>query len=316
MATGSSYFEAFGLVFESELPLPEARPGAPCDADVAVRLGRAPRPAGLATVVDQVAAGPSAFWMDVDAIARYLVRDGREIVVEPCPDAPAHAVRAYLLGSAMGALLLQRGVLPLHASAVRVHGRVVAFMGPSGAGKSTLALGLAARGHEVLCDDICAVTIHDGQATIRPGLRSLRLWPASLLAYRHAPERLGRVLPDAEKRLLPIAPPARPGPSQIELVCTLRASAATTGVRRLQGAAAARAILANTFRGQLVRPMGRSLAHFEQCAALAEQVRAIELARPDDATDMTAWPRLIEDYLAAPAGGDAGPAPSKHRALG
>ena len=51
------------------------------------------------------------------------------------PDVLEGDVRAYLLGTAIGALLHQRGLLPLHASAVEVNGRAVAFIAPAGHGK-------------------------------------------------------------------------------------------------------------------------------------------------------------------------------------
>ena len=38
----------------------------------------------------------------------------------------------------MGALLMQRKILPLHGSAIAIDGKAYAFVGDSGAGKSTL----------------------------------------------------------------------------------------------------------------------------------------------------------------------------------
>jgi len=63
-------------------------------------------------------------------------------------------VRLYLLGSAWGALCYQRDLLVLHASAVRVDGRAVAFCGRPGMGKSTLAAWLAESGHALVSDDL------------------------------------------------------------------------------------------------------------------------------------------------------------------
>ena len=73
---------------------------------------------------------PSLFVLPVDGVARCLVREGREIVVERARDGDG-AVIAFLLGSVLAAWLQQRGVLAVHAGAVQ-------FAGHAGQGKSTL----------------------------------------------------------------------------------------------------------------------------------------------------------------------------------
>ena len=60
----------------------------------------------------------------------------------------------FLFGSPWAALALQRGLLPLHASAVSRAGTVHAFNGVSGAGKSTLAAALGGYGLPFFVDDL------------------------------------------------------------------------------------------------------------------------------------------------------------------
>ncbi|HEY0729444.1 MAG TPA: hypothetical protein VGD38_15295, partial [Pyrinomonadaceae bacterium] len=56
----------------------------------------------------------------------------------------------YLLGPVMGFVLLLRGLVSLHASAIVVDGAAIALVGPAGAGKSTTAAAFSARGFSVL----------------------------------------------------------------------------------------------------------------------------------------------------------------------
>ena len=280
----SSCYRAFGLRLQSALPLPELYPddvacGAVDEAiDVNVRLAPAPPP-DAPEILPAVRVDADHFWMDVPRVGRFLVRNGREMIVELCPDAPDGDVRAYLLGSAMGALLQQRGLLPLHASAVAVDGRAVAFIAPAGSGKSTIAMHLQHRGHRVICDDICAVEVGDGVARLRPGLRNLKLWRASLGAIARSPDGLEAVLADMDKYRVPVDAPAEDRVFDVAAVVLL-GWGEEPAVAPLPGAEAVGALIANTFRGQLVAPMGRQAAHWRQCLDLFNAAGVHRLVRP------------------------------------
>lgn len=84
---------------------------------------------------------------------RCVVEGGRSIVYAVSPSADPMDVRLFLMGQPWLALAAQRGLLPLHASAVRVGAAVHAFGGVDGAGKSTLVAALAAGGHVFFGDD-------------------------------------------------------------------------------------------------------------------------------------------------------------------
>ena len=139
-------------------------------------------------------------WLHVPEVARYLVSRGESVVVDPDGDPDEDSLRVFLLGSALGALLFQRGYLVLHGNAVRVRDQCLICVGPSGAGKSTLAAEFMRRGHEVLADDVVPVA---ADCRILPGFPRIKLWQDA--ADRLAIETAGlrRIRPQLEKYQLP-----------------------------------------------------------------------------------------------------------------
>ena len=92
-------------------------------------------------------------------------------------------MRLFLLGTSFGALLMQRGILPLHGSAMVVNGRGVVFTGMSGAGKSSLLAAFRKKGYPFLTDDVVAVTVDTaGTAWIHPSYPQQKLWRDSTKA--------------------------------------------------------------------------------------------------------------------------------------
>jgi len=89
----------------------------------------------------------------------------------------ADDVAAFLLGPVMGVVLRLRGVTCLHASAVSLRGKAVAFVGVEGAGKSTTAALFAQKGHAVLSDDIVALFERESSFFVLPAYPYLNLWP-------------------------------------------------------------------------------------------------------------------------------------------
>jgi hypothetical protein len=81
----------------------------------------------------------------------------------------------YLIGQVLPLASVLNGHEPLHASAVEIDGRAVAFAGPSGRGKTSLGLNLVLRGARFLTDDVAATTVVDGQPMVNPGPRVANL---------------------------------------------------------------------------------------------------------------------------------------------
>jgi hypothetical protein len=271
-------YRLFGLSVLSEIPLPELVPDpGEGPADVRIGLGAIPSrpdaPAGLHIDGDEAL-------LVIPPAGRFLTRAGREMLVEPAEGVSPRNLRLYLLGSAFGAILHQLGLLPLHANAVVVEGRAIGFMGHPGAGKSTLAAWFHDRGFDVLADDVCVVTAGPGGIPLaHPGIPRLRLWRDALEAGGRDASAYERSFDDMDKYTVPTdlerTLPAVP----LSHLYLLEKAESEPSVERLEGSAAVEAMIANTYRGAYVRPMGRTREHMLACAQLARKVPVFRARR-------------------------------------
>jgi hypothetical protein len=195
---------ALGLTLISGWPLigfPEVAAGA---ADVGTELSIAPAASlrGLARrptmrVVREARwpTGELALMVHHEAGLGYLVtetgvgsflvaEDAGSIQCAPACSEPWRWQRG-LLNHALPVAATLRGAEVLHASAVALGGRAVAFAGRSTAGKTSVALNLVKRGAVFVADDAIAVEAHDDAVVVHPGP------PLSNLA-RPERERLSR----------------------------------------------------------------------------------------------------------------------------
>ena len=108
----------------------------------------------------------------------------------------------YLLGPVMGFVLLLRGSVCLHASAIAVGNQAIALVGSSGAGKSTTAAAFAHLGYGVLSEDVVALAQQGQVFLVQPAYPRIRLWPESVTALYGAEDALPCLTPTWNKRYL------------------------------------------------------------------------------------------------------------------
>lgn len=279
-------YRCYGLVLASEIELPDL--GAPLDpdtpADVVVRVGALTGPPqGAAALPYGLWREGAAAGVEVPDVGRYEARDGRELVVDPVAGADPRSVRLFLLGSMLGAVLMQRGHLVLHGNAVRVGDACAVVVGRSGAGKSTLAAEFDRRGLDVLSDDVVPV---DSAGMALPGHPRIKLWDDALERLGVGTEQLDRVTPDHEKFQLPLTR-TEVGPLPLRWVYVLeRHSGDELSLERVRGATTFSLLHEHTYRNELVHGPGPVAQHLEQCARLVSVARITRVRRP--AETMTA----------------------------
>jgi hypothetical protein len=289
-------YRLFGLVLRSEIALPELREGSG-DPDVVISLGKVEgRPEtewvmGLAPV-------PGGGVVEVRDIGRFGIGGGNRIVVDPEPGVSDRNIRMYLLGSAIGALLHQRRMLPLHANAIALGDRAIAFAGRSGAGKSTLAAAFHDRGCPLLSDDICVLT-RDGAGKVeaQPGIPRVRLWRDAVERSGRDAETLDPAFDGTAKYVLPVAEGHAEHPLPLAAIYIL-AEAEDFAIRPLNGVSAAKALALNTYRGAYVPVIGDPAVHFENCLRVAREVPVFLLDRPWDEARVAETVDRVEAHLA------------------
>jgi len=294
------HYHVFGLTMESAIPffhMAETE-GTP---DCFVRVGETPTalPDARAKGV-RFQAGPGEFLLQVDNVARYYVTQGKTIIVEPAPGAQSEEVLLFLMGSAMGALLHQRNVLPLHASAIEVDGRGVIFTGRAGIGKSTLAGGFHKRGYPLLSDDVCAVSAGaDGVSHIMPGFPRLKLWADALEKIEQDREGWERVRFDEtfDKYFLPFDRSAGK-PIPVKSIFVLGdTNTDRFEVLPLKGIDKIESLFDHTYRPRFLSGLGGKKEHFRQCAAIAAKAAVFKIIRPRKGFLLDELMALVESHF-------------------
>jgi len=294
-------YGAYGVNFGSALPLPElvATEG---EADVVLHIGKV-QP--LPSVIDETGHG---FWATrdeachfVQGVGAFLIRKGREVIIDPAPGVEERVLRLSILGPVLTLLLHQRGSFVLHASAIEVAGQAIAFMGGPGWGKSTQAAILESRGYGIVADDATAIDMNGNGCKVIPGFPWLKLWPDAILTLGEKPESMTQLHPLLEKRGRRAAHEFSQKPLPLRRIYLLAVDSspaiepcnpqeALTGImRHWKG---------SQFGPDLLRSSDLS-SFFLQCANLANKVAVYRLKRPASLAALPEVADLVEEHLAA-----------------
>lgn len=290
---------AYQLVIESDLALPELPPAATdlaaSPVDVRIRLTDV-APDGLPggqQLGPFLWVTPESLWLEVPRVARFLVQAGNSIRVEPAPGVDEDSVRVFLLGSALGALLFQRGHLVLHGNAIRIGDACMVCVGHSGAGKSTLAAGFMQRGYQILADDVVPV---DQQCHALPGFPRIKLWQDVADKLQIDTSSLRRIRPQTQKFNLPLGQQFADQALPIRWVYLLGSDhVEQVSFDPVRGMERFLPLHNNTYRVRFLQGMALKAEHLQLCGQLAGKIHLSRVTRPKTGFGLDA---LIDHLLA------------------
>lgn len=280
----------FGLTVESEIPLPETFPAAEeLLEDVTISRARLREEFSMKKQEDSLYVyEDNRVLFQVPHVGIFSVEQGNTIQSCPYPGVSASQERLFLLGTCMGVLLMQRGILPLHGSAVTVGGKAYAILGDSGAGKSTLTAALLQRGCRLLSDDVIPVIFDNLTPIAIPSYPQQKLWQTSLDAFGMDNSGYLQLVDRKTKYAVPVqehfTQEATPLAGVIELVKTNEDEVKLTSVIQLEKL---HLLSMHTYRSFMIPYFSLTAWHFQYAAKLAASIHVNRLLRP--AETFTVW---------------------------
>ena len=218
-------YSVFGLLLRSNLPIPELAPAPATSSDPVVNIHMNESPpadsSGLQILTytseytDPTGQPALRIWKTADGQFLHLSyfdgtqfwmdRGGTELWAQWPDNLTIEDTATYLLGPVLGLLLRLRGVTCLHASAISIGDRAIAFVGSEGAGKSTTAAMFAQMDCPVLSDDVVALTERQGAYYVFPAYPYLSLWADSVTIVYGPEKKLPSFSANWDKRMLSLS---------------------------------------------------------------------------------------------------------------
>lgn len=276
------YYRIFGLNIESEIELPDLPFDHSYPIDVVIKYGKIPR-----HIVNAKNKGvlyeskQNDFLFRLENVSSYRVQNGNTITVQPNEKATSEEIRLFLLGSTMGGLLHQRGILPIHGSAVEKDNKALIIAGASSSGKSSLAAGMSELGYSIISDDISVIEFqNENKVMVQPGTPYLKLWNDVLSYFKEDPN-LTKVRPNLDKYYLPkkTVTPNKAIPLEKIIALSVKNSSGFVH-RKIHGAQKFELLRNNTYRLQYSEPFEQSKLQFFNLTKLANSVEIYKLERP------------------------------------
>lgn len=294
----------FGLNIKSTIEFPELMPAEFDLADLNIYNGTVPLQLSGEGVVNmlKVSMNGTEYLHTVTGVADYYVSNGNEICVEAQPGTDEKSIRLFLLSNAMAAVLHQRNMIPLHASAIYHEDGIVLFCGHSGAGKSTTVTALQKRGYTVFSDDVCVLKNNEGGGLdALPSYPMIKLWADSF-------DKIGLATAEEKNKIRPeMAKYARfyhdefdISAKKIKQVFILDGNHKTEEleIKKLGPLESFKALQQNTYRYSQMNGMQKRNVHFAMISKLTAGIAVYKISRPAHINTIDALVSLIESNLA------------------
>lgn len=302
-----NFYSAYGLTIESQIGLPGLKTHVKTEGlepDVIFKIEKI-RPADLKRLLGEaktyeapgcdVRASENAMFFDYHSGPSILVTAGNEVIFD-LRGTHESDVTPYLTGYVLAVLLLQRGLLVLHASVVTASGRALAFLGAKGDGKSTIAAGLNARGYSLVSDDHLPIVFRDRSVLTLPGYPQIRLFADSVEAVGATTASLVPVHPLTDKFMLPSANGFSMDEVPLSAVYLLDVDE-DVSIERLHPSKAFIEAVRHTHVNYYLKDANVQEQHFADCDRLVTSVPFFVLRRPRDFGKMSLVAEMIEEHF-------------------
>jgi hypothetical protein len=183
-------YEAYGYSIDSEIELPLAPiPALKSESDITIRRGR----------VEEMSNGVVR---RIEGLLTFSISYEGLVVVDIIDKSKTKYIASVIRGEIISAFLRWKGHLVIHASAVSVEGKAIAFMGPSGYGKSVSAMSVIdySGKSKLITDDILPLSFDKKYIYANPSFPRARLWGAEQKKFIHNKVKVSSIHEGSKKK--------------------------------------------------------------------------------------------------------------------
>ncbi len=297
-----NYYFAYGLTLVTDIVFPELHIIAPTEnPDIRVVIGATP---SAYTDIKKESESTISFdsdnyFLNIINVGSYYVTSGKHVIIEPAANADMKEVRLFFLSNAMAAILYQRQMIPMHASAIYDNDGIVLFLGDSGAGKSTTVASLQAKGYRIFSDDVCVPVPTPDGISAYAAYPMMKLWKDSFdLANIGDYEEELRIRPTMDKYGKLFNESFDTRPMRIKRIFVLEKE--DTGhleTRQVMGIQAFKYLQNYAYRLQYIEGMGVLKDYFQVISLLSNQIPTTVITRPNEVDTLDTILAYIENLL-------------------
>jgi hypothetical protein len=238
-------------------------------------------------------------WFLVSDIAKYYIHNGNTIIVEPYDNANSHDVKAFLLGSAFGMLLIQRNIIAIHGGTIVIDGKAIVITGEQGAGKSTLTAALREKGYFFMADDVSVIGRRkDIKYVIHPGYPQQKLCRDAMEKMGYNVEAFRRIDEGRDKYAIPVHESFINEPMPIGAFFEISIGEGPhLEIEEITGTKKIKLLLKNIYRVEVIQYSGMSPDYFKNSIDIAKTVPFFKIKRPKDKFSIEEQISVIEKVL-------------------
>lgn len=283
-------YQAYNLCIATELHLPELIETQK-EPDVKISFNK------IKNFTDNKQDNSNDFIGEVPEVGEFLIREGREIIINPLPGVDEALLRTVILGPVLCILLRQRGLLVLHASCININNKGVAFMGGSGWGKSTLATAFHTQGYDVLTDDVLPIKIEKNQATVFPSYPQFKLCPDAANFLGQDVKKLLPVSKESFKVAYKLSSSFQHNPIPLQQIYVL-GKGSEHQINNIKPQEALVELVRHTRAINTITESKSLTEHLQFCSELIKSVRFCRFIRKPSLEDLPKLVNLVEDDIA------------------
>lgn len=184
-------------------------------------------------------------------------------------------------------MFLQRGLLPIHGSAIKFGNSACIFTGNSGVGKSSIATYFVTKGYSFLNDDISVI---DSNLMVVPGFPNLKIWKDITEKLKIQSDNLEEIRTSIKKFHYPAKDFFNKNPLPLKNIFIISTKNSTGfAYEELKGLAKFNAIKSNTYRYRFVGGLEKIQEHFLILNNLLPTISVYRVERPQSPVDLESF---------------------------